>query len=96
LSELWSKDGGRKKMTLSECISLLELLKKEMQFDPCNGDKEILEIQALDEAIETLRFYSRFFPAEQAKSLHDIEVLDKKIKEACRVKWHGAPYLDDR
>ena len=80
-------------MTTSECISLLELLKKEMQFDPCNGDKEILEIQALDEAIETLRFY--LLPAEQAKTLHDIPDLDQKIKEACRVKWHGAPYLDD-
>ena len=82
-------------MTISECISLLELLKKEMQFEPYKGDKEILEIQALDEAIKALRFYLRFLPAEQAKSLHDIKDLDQKIKEACRVKWHGAPYLDD-
>jgi hypothetical protein len=52
-------------MTLSECISLLELLKKEMQFDPCKGDKEILEIQALDEAIKTLRFYSRYIKSEE-------------------------------
>lgn len=82
-------------MTTSECISLLELLKKEMQFDPCNGDKEILEIQALDEAIKTLRFYLQFLPAEPAKSLHDIKDLDQKIKEACRVKWHGVPYRLD-
>jgi hypothetical protein len=76
-------------MTISECISLLELLKKEMQFDPCNGDKEILEIQALDEAIETLRFYSRFSPAEQAKPLHGIKDLDKKIEDAggLRSRW---------
>lgn len=90
-----NKEKGKSRMTTSECISLLELLKKEMQFDPCNGDKEILEIQALDEAIKTLRFYLRFLPAEQAKQLHDIPDLDQKIKEACRVKWHGAPYLDD-
>ena len=81
-------------MTTSECISLLELLKKEMQFDPCNGDKEILEIQALDEAIETLRFYLRFLPAEQAKSLHDIKDLAQEAKKACRVKWHNAPFLE--
>ena len=78
-------------MTTGECISLLELMKKEKESIPYKDDKTIIEIQALDEAIRTLRFYLRFLPAEQAKSLHDIN-LEQKIKEACKRQWHGAPY----
>ena len=78
-------------MNIRECVSLLELLRKEMGFDPCKGDKEILEIQALDKAIDVLNACNEILPPEPLKPLENL-FLEQKIKEACMVQWHGVPF----